>query len=310
MSKILITGGAGFIGTHLCRALKKKGHDVFVLDIAEPRFPVDGVWYEKADVRNQAQLEKMLDGADAVYHFAAIVSVPLCQEMPAESHSVNLMATVNVCDAVMKESKKQKKPVRLAFAGSSVVYGSLSKENDPRKEQGPIAWPQSYYGAQKLGSEHVIDLYHRVHGLPAIVYRFFNVYGPGQDPKSPYTGVISIFSTKIMEGKPLQLHGGGHQTRDFVSVHDVARACAMALDVSERNCDGKAINLGFGKSVTIRHLAEEMTKVAGRQVFFEEAPARQGDVLHSLADVTRAKNILGWEPQVSLSEGLSELLRV
>jgi UDP-glucose 4-epimerase len=308
MSKILVTGGSGFIGTHLCRQLTKAGHEVRVLDLVAPKTAVPGVHYERGDVRIASDVTRLIDGVDAVYHFAAMVSVPLCQQQPIESYQTNLMATCQILEAIRRESARQDRAVRLLFAGSSVVYGDLGQEGKATREEGPLDWPPSFYGAQKLGSEHAIELFHRTYKLPAVIYRFFNVYGPGQDPKSPYSGVISIFSQSIRDGKPLRLNASGTPTRDFVSVHDVARACAMGLDIPAAKCDAKAINLGTGRSVTIRRLAEEMIAAAKRNVPLENAPHREGDVLHSMADISRAKSVLGWTPRVSLAEGLSELV--
>ena len=308
MSKILVTGGAGFIGTHLCRRLVSSGHDVQVLDIADPKSAVEKVTYARGDVRNVADLKRAIEGVDAIYHFAAMVSVPLCQERPIESMETNLMATTNVLESIRQESARRHKSVRLIFAGSSVVYGDLGQQGKPTREDGQLAWPISFYGAQKLSSEHAIRLYHQTYGIPAVVFRFFNVFGPGQDPKSPYSGVISIFSAAAKEARALRLNGGGTLTRDFVSVHDVARANAMALSLPEDKCDGRAMNLGTGRSVTIRELANTMIEVSGTTATTDDAPFRNGDVMHSQADITRAKEVLGWTPEVSLSTGVTELL--
>lgn len=315
--RILVTGGAGFIGTHLCRRLVSEGHFVRVLDLKDPKAAVPSVSYERGDVRDSKIVERLVREADAVYHFAAIVSVPLCQEKPVESHQTNLLATLQVLDAISEEQKRRnanaqarpKRPIRLIFSGSSVVYGaSCQSASDRCVEDSAMAWPLSFYGAQKLGSEHAIRLYFEHHHIPSVVFRFFNVYGPGQDPKSPYSGVISIFSDAIREGRPLHLHGGGSQTRDFISVHDVVDACVRALDAPDDQCTGQAFNLGTGTSVTIRSLAEKMAHVVGRNVDLIETPAREGDVKFSLASIARAERILEWHPKVSLEQGLSELL--
>lgn len=306
--KILVTGGAGFIGTYLCRTLVKQGHEVHVLDLKAPSHAVTGVFYEQADVRNSDTLAKVIRGIEAVYHLAAIVSVPLCQEAPLESHRTNLLSTLQVLEAIRTESVKQKKPIRMIFSGSSVVYANSIELGEYAQEDSVVTWPLSFYGAQKLGSEHAIRLYCEHYQIPSIVFRFFNVYGPGQDPKSPYSGVISIFLSAIQQGKPLFLHGGGNQTRDFVSVHDVAHACALALTTPGELCTGQAINLGTGKSISIRQLAEVMTKVANKKVHFEITEARAGDVKYSQANVLRAKERLNWMPKITLEEGIRELL--
>ncbi|MGE4231748.1 MAG: NAD-dependent epimerase/dehydratase family protein [Bacteriovoracia bacterium] len=310
MGTAIVTGGAGFIGSHLCKELLAKGFSIKVVDLnTEKKLPTREVEYIQGDCRDPNVMKPLIAQADAVYHFAATVSVPVCQNEPFESYSNNQMATVAILEWIAKEKIKTGRSIKFLFAGSSVVYGSLAKNKDPRFENSPLAWPQSFYGAQKLGSEHAITLYREFFKIPSVVFRFFNVYGPGQDPKSPYSGVISIFSTKIRESKTIQLHGGGNQTRDFISVHDVARACAAGVDVPDELSDGKAINLGSGISVTIKELAEEMCRIAQKNVTLETTPPRPGDVLHSLSDISRAREVLKWSPKVSLTEGLTELLR-
>ncbi|MCM2322902.1 MAG: GDP-mannose 4,6-dehydratase [Oligoflexia bacterium] len=305
---ILITGGAGFIGTHLTRLLVSQGHAVRVLDLVPPKSPVPGAQYLQGDIRNEWTLAEALRGVRAVYHFAAIVSVPLCQEQPHESFTTNLGGTSLVLETVRQEQLRQGRKIRVLFAGSSAVYGALGQPGIPLKESDTLPPPLSFYGAQKLGSEHLMALYHEVHGVPATCFRFFNVYGPGQDPKSPYSGVISIFTLRTRQGEPLQLHGGGTQTRDFISVHDLVRACAAALELPETACDGRPINLGTGKTTTVRELAELAVRLQGSSSTISVTPPRSGDVRDSLADSSRARTLLGWEPRVSLEKGLGELL--
>lgn len=305
---ILITGGAGFIGSHLCRVLVKNGHRVRVLDLKDPPTPVETVEYKRGDIRNSEDLQSAISGVDAVYHFAAIVSVPVCQNQPLESYSTNLTGTLQVMEAVRQEMKKSGKKTRVIFAGSSVVYGHLGQKGLKLPESQTADFPLSFYGAQKLGSEQTIRLYSSLHQIPAVIFRFFNVYGPGQDPSSPYSGVISIFSKCLQEGAPLSLHGGGKQTRDFVYVGEVARACSMALDLEEKLCDGRAINLGTGSAITVRELAQIMVKLSGKEVSLRETPPREGDVLYSQSDPSRAQSLLNWSSSVSFEEGLRSVL--
>ncbi len=305
--KILVTGGAGFIGTHLCKRLTQAGHKVTVLDLKSPPHRVPGVTYHRGDVRIEADLEGPVAEADVVYHYAAIVSVPLCEERPDESHQTNFIGTCKVLEAIRASAGRRKQPARIVFASSAAVYGHLGKAEVPLSEESHLPTPLSLYAAQKLFSEIVIRMYHEKHGVPATVFRFFNVFGPGQDPSSPYSGVISIFDRLIREGKPLALHGGGKQTRDFVSVHDLADANVKALDVSDDKADGQPINLGGGTTVTVARLAEEMMQVAGNKVPVQTTPPRVGDVQHSFASITRAANVLGWKPKRTLVEGLTEL---
>lgn len=300
-TQVLVTGGAGFIGTHLCRALVQTGRKVRVLDLKDPAEAVPGVDYVKGDVRHADTVKKVVQGIDAVYHLAAIASVPLCQEHPYESTQTNLASTALVMENL-------KPGTRFVFAGSSAVYGDSGKEGESLSEDRPIENLASFYAAQKYGSETVIQQFQKSRGIPSVVFRFFNVYGPGQDPKSPYTGVITAFSEAIKAGRPLRLNGGGVQTRDFVSVHDIVKALILAIEVPAGACDAQPINLGTGQSVTIRKLAEIMKAVSKSQVLLQDTPWREGDVHHSTANISRASQKLGWKPSVSLENGLRELI--
>lgn len=305
---VLITGGAGFIGTHLCRLLTQEGYSVRSLDLKDSRSPVAGVDYIRGDVRKENDLAKAIQGVDAVYHFAAIVNVAECQEKPAESYDTNFMGTVRVLEAARQEGLRTGKTPRIIFAGSSAVYGLSGKENQPISEADVAEHPLSFYADQKKASEEVIRLYRQHRGVPAVIFRFFNVYGIGQDPKSPYSGVITIFSRLAREGKDLPLNGGGFQTRDFISVLDIARANLAALRLDASLCDAEAINLGTGKNITIRKLGETILDIAQRGGKVIDAPAREGDVPHSMANVSRARDVLKWNTQVELSHGLKEIV--
>jgi UDP-glucose 4-epimerase len=302
-NQVLVTGGAGFIGTHLCRALIQSGRSVRVLDLKgheDLAQAVQGVDYQKGDVRDAQAVQKAVQGVNAVYHLAAIASVPLCQEQPYESTQTNLASTALVMENL-------KPGTRFVFAGSSAVYGDSGQEGESLSEDRPIENLASFYAAQKFGSETLIQQFQKSHGIPSVVFRFFNVYGPGQDPKSPYTGVITAFSEAIRAGRSLRLNGGGVQTRDFVSVHDIVKALILAIEIPAEACDAQPINLGTGQSVTIRKLAETMKAVSNSQVPLEDAPWREGDVRHSTAKIGRAFEKLGWKPSVLLEAGLREL---
>ncbi|MBL7716940.1 MAG: NAD-dependent epimerase/dehydratase family protein [Bdellovibrionales bacterium] len=307
-STVLITGGAGFIGTHVARLLTREGISVRSLDLKDPRNAVDGVDYLHGDVRKESDLRKAIQGCSAVYHFAAIVNVGECQEKPGESYATNFMGTIQVLEAIQQEGARTGSMPKIIFAGSSAVYGKAGKKNVPISESDVSDHPLSFYANQKLASEQAIRLYSEHRKVPAVVFRFFNVFGVGQDPTSPYSGVITIFSRLAREGKDLQLHGGGEQTRDFISVIDIARANLAALRLDPKNSDGQGINLGTGKSVTIRELGETILRVSKSRSQLINTPAREGDVPHSLADVKRAKQVLNWESSVDLQKGLAELL--
>ncbi|MBI2605564.1 MAG: NAD-dependent epimerase/dehydratase family protein [Deltaproteobacteria bacterium] len=305
-SKILVTGGAGFIGTHLCRALADE-HEVHVLDLKDPRSAVKGVKYRIGDARDPGTLAEMTRDAACVYHLAAYVSVPYCQEHPGESYENNLVASVRVGEAALAESKRTGRKVRVIFSSSAAVYSRAGIEGKGLRESDVSSVPLSFYGAQKLGSEHALKVYRDLSGLPVVNFRFFNVYGPGQDPKSPYSGVISLFTGAVRENRGLTLNGDGRQTRDFVFVRDLTDALSRASRIPEEACDGNAVNLGTGRSISILDLAEETMKAAGKTVPVKHGPPRAGDVRHSCSDISRARDVLGWEPRVTLAEGLREL---
>lgn len=304
---ILVTGGAGFIGTHLCRALVKRGHGVVSLDLkGAPPNAVPGVRYVRGDARDRETVASLLraHGISTVYHLAATVSVPLCQDDPLDSYSHNLMATLAVLDAC----RKNESPVRVAFASSAALYGDLGNDRAPLSEERIAERYSSFYAAQKHASEKAIELYCGFFGIAALIFRFFNVYGEGQDPQSPYSGVITIFSRLAKEKLPLTLYNSGVQTRDFVAVTDLVEGLVSALALPPEEWDAGVFNLGSGRSTSVRDLAELLRALLGSDSPIVEAPPRAADVLHSLADIARAKNKLGFQPAGELETKLSECL--
>ena len=306
MSTILITGGAGFIGTHLCRNLIARNTRVLSLDLKEPKTPVDGVLYLIGDARNTSLVSELVDleSIETIYHLAATVSVPLCQTDPVESYSHNLIATQSVLEA----SRRSGRQVRVAFASSAALYGSLGDHRNPLHEAAIAERFSSFYAAQKHASEKMIELYRDFFKVPALIFRFFNVYGVGQDPTSPYSGVITIFSKLAREKKPISVYNSGIQTRDFISVTELTSAISQALDLPSEQWDASVVNLGSGTSTTIRELAEMIRSIAGSDAPIVDLPPREGDVLHSLADIRRAKEILKFSPTSDLPVKLSHML--
>lgn len=300
--RTLITGGAGFIGTHLSRALIQAGHSVRVLDIRKPSCPVDGVEYMIGDVRVPEHVREATRDCEAVFHFAAIASVPLCQTNPYESSLTNLTST-----AVVLENLEP--GARFIFSSSASVYGGTGQIGEPISEEQNRLEFLSFYAAQKYASELMCQQFHAARSIPSIVFRFFNVYGFGQDPQSPYSGVISKFADAIHKKHPIRLNGGGVTTRDFIAIQDIVRALLLALSCPIEVCNGEPINLGSGKTCSIRELAELMMAVSGQKVALEQAPWREADVPHSLADIKLAFTKLGWQPKLDLRQGLTELMR-
>jgi UDP-glucose 4-epimerase len=310
--KILVTGGSGFIGSHLCAQLLKDGHSVTILDLRHTRVSAIASSISTAtsivgDVRDHATLDPLVRSSDVVFHFAATVSVPLCQNDPMESYSNNFQATLGVLESI-RRARNGGSQTRLVFASTAAVYGDLGNDMRSLVESQVATTFFSFYAAQKHACEQAISLYQATHGVPALTFRFFNVYGYGQDPASPYSGVISVFSDLAKRGLPLPCNGGGHQTRDFIHVDDLIHACVSALTIPISQWKGEPTNLGTGKSVTVLALADTITRLTGTHSRPVSAPPREGDVLHSKAHVARAQQLLNFTPSMSLEAGLEKLL--
>jgi UDP-glucose 4-epimerase len=296
--RVLVTGGAGFIGTHLCRNLIALGHAVITLDLKHPKEKVPGVQYQVGDARDFSGVAKLVADFEisTIYHLAATVSVPLCQKDPVESYSHNLTAT----HAVLEAARHHKAPVRVAFASSAALYGDLGNNLEPLREHTTASRFSSFYAAQKHASEKMIELYTEFFKVPTLMFRFFNVYGVGQDPESPYSGVITIFSTLAKAKKPINVYNSGIQTRDFIAVTELSEAIASAMSLSHETWDASVLNLGSGARTTVRELAEMISSLAGSDAPIVDAPPREGDVLHSLADIRKAKQLLKFNPTTKL----------
>ena len=296
----LVTGGAGFIGSHLVEALISAGCRVAVLDnlstgnLTNLKHLTGKFSFFQDDIRNQNALYAAAQDCQVIFHLAAVVSVPQTIENPIESAAINEMGSLSVFEAA-RENKVQ----RVVFSSSCAVYG-----DDPRlpKLENMAPKPLSPYAVQKLAAEYYAQMFYDLHGLETAVLRYFNVYGPRQDPSSPYSGVISIFMTKALLNKPPVIYGNGNQSRDFLYVQDVVRANLLAATTP--GVGGQAINIGSGKSVAINQLWDEICAISGRNLKPEYAPRRPGDIVASLADVGRAKEYLDFECETSFDSGL------
>jgi len=288
----VVTGGAGFIGSHLVEALVKKGYAVSVIDslVAGKRENVpEGVTLHVADVRNAETLPSLLKDADIVFHLAALPRVQYSIEHPVETHEVNVTGTVNVLAGVEKGT-------RIVLASSAAVYGNV--EVPVLSESLPAA-PVSPYGLHKYVSERYLSLASELYGVETVSLRFFNVYGPRLDPDGPYALVIGKFLKLRSEGKPLTITGDGEQTRDFIHTEDIVTALIQA-GVSPRVGAGEVINIGTGHGTSMNELADAF---GGPR---EYIPARQ-EPKNSCADVSRAKDLLGFTASVGLQEGIDQL---
>ncbi len=300
MQKCLVTGGAGFIGSNLVEALLHEGKQVRVLDNLstgnlENLEPFRGdIDFNQGDLQDFGALLKMVSDVELVFHQAAVVSVPRSVEDPIEAAMVNDVGTLHVLEAARRAGVK-----RVVVASSCAVYGDLPQL--PKREDMETR-PLSPYAASKLHGETYGCLYSDLYGLETVCLRYFNVYGPKQDPTSPYSGVISIFMDKAAQGERPTIYGDGEQYRDFIYVADVVQANLLAA--YRENISGLVVNVGTGRSVTINQLWNTIAAIAGMKREPEKAAARPGDIRESVADISRAQRMLGHEPNHSFQEGL------
>lgn len=296
----LVTGGAGFIGSHIAEALVKRGDRVRVLDNLmtgkrENLAHLTGkIEFIEADIRDYAATRQAMEGVQVVFHEAAIPSVPRSVADPQLSHDVNVNGTFNVLMAARDAGVK-----RLVFAASSSAYGDT--EVLPKTET-MMPNPLSPYAAAKLVGELYCQTFTRVYNLETVALRYFNVFGPRQDPTSPYSGVISKFVTSLLNNQAPTIFGDGEQSRDFTYIANVVDANLRAAEAQEAN--GQVMNLGIGQRITLNQLFEELQKIIGTNLHPDYKDTRAGDVRHSLADIARAETLLGYRPLVGLAEGL------
>ena len=303
MAHFLVTGGAGFIGSHLAEELVKRGHRVRVADalVTGKRSNLDhlsGVEFLEGDLADLAFARQAVDAVDFVLHQAAIPSVPRSVADPLTSHRSNVEATLNVLVAARDARIR-----RLVFAGSSSAYGNTATL--PKHEAMPSD-PLSPYALQKVVGEQYLRMFTRLYGLETVTTRYFNVYGPRQDPSSPYSGVISLFATALLEGRAPTIYGDGEQTRDFTYVADVVDGVLRASEAP--GVSGETINVAAGGRISLNRLFETMRTLVGATVEPTYAASRTGDVRDSQADVSKAKRLLGFEPRVPLEEGLRQTM--
>ena len=310
MSIYTITGGAGFIGSHLAEKLLDAGHSVRVLDNLSTgrRENIDPrCQFIQGDVTDRACVEAAMHGVDGCFHLAAIASVERGNQDWVATHRVNQTGAVTVFD-VARSLGRDSSTIPVVYASSAAVYGDIGTE---RAHEGLRPVPNTAYGADKLGCELHARVAYLVHGVPNLGLRFFNVYGPRQDPLSPYSGVISIFAQMVAKGSALTIHGDGSQTRDFVYVSDVVEylAAGMAHVERVRGCD--VLNVCTGSALSVLELARAMMmehgiRATGRNNLITHGPARPGDIRHSVGDPTAASALLGVTASVGLRDGLAQ----
>jgi nucleoside-diphosphate-sugar epimerase len=303
MASYLVTGGAGFIGSHLAEELLRRGERVRVVDnlVTGKRknlAHLSGIEFIEADLAEMAVARRAVEGMDFVLHEAAIPSVPRSVTDPATSHRANVDATLNVLLAARDARVR-----RLVFAGSSSVYGDAATL--PKREDAPPN-PLSPYALQKLVGEEYCKLFTSLYGFEAVTIRYFNVFGPRQDPSSPYSGVISVFIKALVEGRSPTIHGDGEQTRDFTYVQNVVDGVLKACHAS--GAAGQVINVATGGRISLNRLYASLCELIGVTLAPTYGPPRAGDVRHSQADIRKAQELLAYVPLVGLEQGLSNTL--
>ena len=300
MSNVLVTGGTGFIGSHLVDALLARGDHVRVfdnfstgnranLDQTNPRLEiVDG------DLTDPQAVAQAVDGMDLVFHQAALSSVPRSVERPLDTNAACVTGTLHVLDAARRAGVR-----RLVYAASSSAYGDQPTSS---KRETDLPAPISPYGAAKLAAEYYCQAFTATYGFETVSLRYFNVFGPRQDPGSPYSAVIPLFITAILNGQQPKIFGDGHQSRDFCYVANVVHANLLAAEA--QGAAGKVFNVACGQTTSLLELLAQLNRLLGTDVKPIHEPARAGDVRESLADITQARRILGYEPLVGFNEGL------
>jgi len=298
-----VTGGAGFIGSHLTEELIRRGEQVRVVDSLitghrENLAHLTGIDFLEGDLSDLAIAKRAVEGVDYVLHQAAIPSVPRSVEDPITSNRANIDATLNVLVAARDAKVK-----RVVYAASSSAYGNTPTL--PKQEDMP-PHPLSPYALQKLVGEQYMQLFTTLYGLETVSIRYFNVFGPRQDPSSPYSGVISVFAKALLDNTAPTIHGDGEQTRDFTYVANVVDGVLRAVKAPDAS--GRVVNVATGTRISLNQLFAAMRELVGSRVDVAYGPPRNGDVKDSLADITRARKLLGYEPLVSFEAGLKKTI--
>ena len=300
--KVLVTGGAGFIGSHLVDALLARRDEVRILDNlstgSRKNLP-DSAELIVGDVADWEAVRASAEGCDLIFHEAALVSVPISVNDPLKNHRDNVDGTFHVFEAARQAGIK-----RVVYASSAAIYGNLP--DLPKRESSPIA-PITPYATAKLIAEQYASVYHAAYGLECVGLRYMNVYGPRQNPGSPYSGVLSIFCAAAMQNKGVTIFGDGEQSRDFVYVGDVVQANLLASSAPFDPAKS-FFNVGCGQQTSLNQIVEQLRLLMNRPIPIHYAAERVGDIRHSLADIAQARQQLNFDPQVDLSTGLAQTL--
>ncbi len=302
MKTFLITGIAGFIGSSIARRLLAEGNRVRGIDNFSTGKPENlaglDVDVHEGDIRDSAALKMVCKGVHCVFHEAAIASVPRSIENPSETHEVNATGTLNVLGAALDAKVK-----RVVYAGSSAAYGDFC---EPRVREDRCPQPISPYASSKLCGEHYMSAFSQCFGIETITLRYFNVFGPRQDPSSMYSGVIAKFIESMSNGIPPTIYGDGEQTRDFTFINDVVTANCLAVAASSSIASGTIINVATGRSTSLNETYRQLKSILRFDSNPKYESARVGDIRHSCADISRAQDLLGYTPQFGMQQGLQE----
>jgi len=299
---ILVTGGAGFIGAHIVQRLVKEGHRVRVVDnlstgnLQRLTDVISTIEFTEADLADPLVCDRVVDGIEYVVHQAAIPSVQRSIRDPITSNCANITATLNLLESCRNHGVR-----RLVYAASSSAYGDTAVL--PKREDMPPN-PLSPYALQKFVGERYCGLYHDLYGLETVSLRYFNVFGPGQDPNSEYSAVIPKFIKRLLAFQPLIVFGDGEQSRDFTYVENVVQANIAALHAE--GAVGRVFNIAYGERISLNTLIGTLERIIGVKAKVKFEPTRNGDVRHSLADIHLARSILGYEPNVGVEQGLKK----
>ena len=300
--KALVTGGAGFIGSHIVDRLLNDGHEVIVLDDFSTGHRSNLADHEKltiveGDISHSETVKQCMQGIDWVFHKAAVASVPKTVNDPVGSSAVNYQGTLHLLEAARNNNVK-----RFVFASSAALYGD---EPTLPKVESMCPVTLSPYAVDKLASEFACGMYTKLYGLETVCLRYFNVYGPRQDPSSPYSGVISIFTNKLKNKETPTIFGDGEQTRDFVFVKDVVEANMKAVTI--QGCEGEFFNIATANKITLNDLLKILSDIYNVEFNVNYGEVRQGDIKESYAVIDKAISILKWNPSVELNDGLKLL---
>ena len=300
--KYLITGGAGFIGSNLAHFLLEQGQSVVVFDDLSTGKTdnladiLDKIEFVQGDIRDKSAVCRAMTGCQGAFHLAAMASVQKSIDHPEDAHAINVGGTLNVL-----ESMKEHGIRRVVLAASAAAYGN--QPQTPKAESMPVE-PLSPYAADKIACEAYMQAYHNSYGLETVCLRYFNIFGPRQDPNGAYAAVIPAFVCKLIAGQRPVVYGDGEQTRDFCFIENVCRANWLAMNAPAEKCDGKPINIACAEAVSLNVILKTLKELLHSDIEPIYEPERVGDVKHSLADISRAKAVLGYEPTVQFAKGL------